>query len=315
MTRKSTLLVFALFAQVLLVAGAESPPPLNGVISSPGAYRLTSDITANDSNAISIETDNVQLDLNGKSITCSNSFSPERKTHGIRVRRRSNISIRNGKIIGCVIGLGIPDSNNVTIERVQFISSRYIAVNGTNTITGLTVRNSTFVDVAGYHSQAYAIGINRPGSNCLIEDNEFRNIYRQAKADPALVGEGVAILLSPDSSGCTIRSNQIENAEVRPNLTIGVWSGSASASVVGNRFINFGRGIAANSATVHVHNNFFWMSKEQWGSYAVGAQRGLATRNVVLDYDFAVQGDISASDNLILPDVDVYNNPVGQDPP
>lgn len=315
MTRRSTLLVFVLVAHLLLAAGAESPLPADGIISSPGTYRLSSDITSDGHTAIVIKADNVHLDLNGKTIRCPRLSAPGQRTHGIRTRKNDNISIRNGKIVDCVIGIGIPDSNNVTIDGVQFISSRYIAVNGTNTITGLAVRNSTFVDVSGYHAQAYAIGVNRPGSNCVIERNEFRDIYRQAHADAAIAGEGVAILLSPDSSGCVIRSNLMENAEVRPNLTIGVWSGSASASVVGNRIINFGRGIAANSATVHVHDNFFWMSKEQWGSYAVGAQHGSATRNIILDYDFGVQGVISASDNLILPDVNVYSQPDGYDPP
>lgn len=315
MTLRSTLLVFVLVAHLPHSAGAESPLPPDGMISSPGTYRLATDITSDRHTAIVVKAGDVELDLNGKTITCPRPSSSEQRTHGIHVRKKHNVSIRNGKIINCVIGIGIPESNNVTIDGIHFVSSRYVAVNGTNTITGLTVRNSTFVDVSGYHSQAYAIGINRPGSNCLIERNEFRDIYRQANADPALVGEGVAILLSPDSSGCMIRFNLMENAEIRPNLTIGVWSGSASASVVGNRIINFGRGIAASSATLHVHDNFFWMSGEQWGSYAVGAQRGSATRNIVLDYDLGVRGDIVASDNLILPDVDVYNKPEGDDPP
>lgn len=315
MTCRSALLVFALVAHFSHSAGAETPLPPDGVISSPGTYRLDSDIASDRHAAIVIKAGDVELDLNGKTITCPRPSSPTQRTHGIHVRKNHSVSIRNGKIINCVIGISIPESNNVTIDGVHFISSRYVAVNGTNTITGLTVRNSTFIGVSGYHSQAYAIGVNRPGSNCIIERNEFRDIYRQAHADPALVGEGVAILLSPDSSGCVIRFNLMENAEIRPNLTIGVWSGSASASVISNRIINFGRGIAAGSATVHVHDNFFWMSGEQRGSYAIGAQHGLVTRNIVLDYDVGVQGEISASDNLILPDVDVYKQAEGDEAP
>jgi hypothetical protein len=315
MTCKSTLLAFALVAYLPHSAIAESLLPSDGIISSPGTYRLSADVTSNGYAAITIKSDDVHLDLDGKSITCPVISGVAQKTHGIHVRRSDNVSVRNGKIIGCVIGIGIPESNNVTIDGVHFISPRYVAVNGTNTITGLTVRNSTIVAVSGYHSQAYAIGVNRPGSNCLIERNEFRDIYRQAHADPAIVGEGVAILLSPNSSGCIIRSNVMENAEVRSNLTIGVWSGTASASVIGNRIINFGRGIAANSATLYVHDNFFWMSAEQWGSYAIGAQHGLVTRNIVLDYDVGVQGEIPASDNLILPDVNVYKQIEADDAP
>jgi hypothetical protein len=42
------------------------------------------------------------------------------------------------------------------------------------------------------------------------------------------------------------------------------------------------------------------MREEQTGSYAIGAQQGLASDNLIIGYDDPILGNIPVSNNLIL---------------
>ncbi|MEM7053341.1 MAG: hypothetical protein AAF446_02220 [Pseudomonadota bacterium] len=78
-------------------------------ISNPGSYRLTGNLSINSVNqtAISVDTDNVSIDLNGFAligiVTCSGgtlSCSDSGSGVGIDAETRANISIRNGTVSG-----------------------------------------------------------------------------------------------------------------------------------------------------------------------------------------------------------------------
>lgn len=70
----------------------------NFVISSSGSYVLTGNLTVADSDGIQINADNVTLDLNGYTITCTGGSSPG---SGVLINgSRENVTVRNGNIVG-----------------------------------------------------------------------------------------------------------------------------------------------------------------------------------------------------------------------
>ena len=275
---------------ILLAAGLAACQPSAVVISEPGEHSLEAP-----SGPLRIATDDIVIDLGGHGIRC------EAEQFGIDATGRERVVIRNGTISGCVIGVNATDSRMVTIEAVDFTGVRKTGVQGSEKTTGLTVRDSVFADIAGYDSQAYAIGIKQTGSDCLAERNVFRNIRRQSGAHPELVGDGVAIVVNMESTGCVIRENLFVNDGPSEPPEIGIWVGAgASATIDGNNIVDFARGIAAYpDATVTIRDNGFKLSKPQADSYAIGAQKGEASGNTIAGYDKAIKGRIGARDNAV----------------
>lgn len=274
--------------------------PANGSISEPGQYTLGSNRNnGHGSNTIiSITASGVELDLNRNILQCGSPAGPDAVTTGINIAG-NDVIVRNGELLGCFQAISIAGST-VTLDELK-IHALYMGVTAMDDVTGLTVRRSEFHDIAGAPDLVYAIGINHPGSDCLIEDNVFTNLQRQPGASPNAEGEGVAVIFTSGSSNCVARQNRHENTETS-HLDIGYWVGDALAVIENNALTDIGRGVAVRPGTdAHVVGNSFTMRQPATGSYAIGASQGLVINNVITGYETPILGEVAGRDNVITP--------------
>lgn len=293
---------YAALASLVFMASpalAASLVPSNGVISSSGEYYLAADRTTTGTTNIEITASGVTLNLNGKTVRCNPANPASAVTFGVKMNTGNN-RVYNGKVTGCFMGVKADGSSGNVIEGIDFSGNTYIGVNG-----GTVIRGNIFDDMAGYEGEPYAIGINAPGGNCLIFGNTFRNLHRQPVSDPEKIGEGVGALLNSGSTNCVVEANWFENDELGSERDIGVWVAvGGSASIHDNSFTNLGWAVA-NRGTTTITDNRFWMRDEEEDSVAIDGDGASATTtatgNVIIDFDDAFLGTVSASDNLILP--------------
>lgn len=277
-------------------AAAASIVPNDGVISASGKYELSADLSASSRFTIRIDANNVTLNLAGRTVRCEPDEPYNAETYGILVRG-DNVTIRNGTVSGCFMGgYTVPGAENVRWESIDFIGNRYIGVTGGSAFIGLS-----FSRFEGHAAAPYVVGINLPANDCEIAGNKFRDIERRADAPAENAGEGVGVIFSTGSTGCVARQNWHENSNVN-HLEIGYWVGSASVLLEENTLTNIGRAIAVSPGwNANVRDNRFWMKTPQSGSYAIGAQQGVADGNVIIGYDTPVLGNIADTNSLIIP--------------
>lgn len=272
-----------------------SSPAWALTISTPGVHRLTGNVSA--VNPIQITANNVLLDLNGYTVTCTPANPATAQTYGIDAANRSNVHIYNGRVTNCYMGIQLANGSNVSIVGVNASGNRYIGAN-VGFSSGVRVVGSTFNNIAGYSPEAYAIGINGVGNNALIEGNTFRGCDRQPTAQG--VGEGVGILVSADTQNVTIRGNWIENDDVSMDC-IGVWVGAGSTGIVVTentitRIAEAIRGAVGTGA-----DNRLYLPEPFAGSTGIDLNTGAAIDNLIVGFDEGFsEGVTDGGGNLIL---------------
>ena len=292
------------FAIAILFVAAVPVAAQNVTISSPGSYTLGQDSVSSGVYNIYINTNDVVLDLNGKKVICAASNPATAVTIGIYVVSKSRITIKNGSISGCMFGVNGSYSTELTLDGVDMSTSTYIGANLAYG-SGNVVRQSKFNSIVGYASEAYAIGINGIGANGIIENNEFKQVYRQSGASAGKTGEGVGILLEPSATNVTIRNNTFINTETRPN-TIAIWGADgATATITNNSITNFAKGIQGYGP-FSVSGNTIGLTSTFTGSAAVSVNSGTAGGNTIVGYDVALFGAITDAGNTV--------QPIGGDP-
>lgn len=237
-----------LLSIVWWAVGTDKSIPITGEINRSGTYVLQHDRNATEKFVIKINADDVILDLNGKTLRCD-SFQPNEYNFGILGIERKNVSIKNGTIEGCVVGVQLSYSSYVRIEKVEFRKIAYmgISLGGRRNV----IVNSDFSNFGGWSGEAYTVGINNPGENCIIEKNEFAEFYRQRNALLSKNGEGVGIIVTLNSKGCQILSNIMKNTNLLQPHSIGIWGLEGyDLSIIGNHLVNFARGVIINTGVV-----------------------------------------------------------------
>lgn len=196
-------------------------------ITTSGTHTLSSNLVST-TTVVSINVDNVVLDLNGFTIRCNPLDPFTAITIGVSTNGHSNIVIKRGSITGCFFGIHGSYNNSLILEDLNLSANTYIGANlgyGQNNI----VRRVTCANISGYTAEAYAICINGIGSNGVVEDSTFTDIYKQAGSSG--VGEGVAILVEANAINVQLRRNNIRNNTVTQN-TIGIWGATGSSATV-----------------------------------------------------------------------------------
>jgi Right handed beta helix region len=297
MISRRTLLAGAVFSAAGCRPAATAVPP-DGVIRKSGSWYVPSHRAADKLFNIRILADDVDLDLNGSTLSHAR---PLEANYGIIADRTSNVVIRDGKITNHSMGVAARDSKNLVVDNVDFTGCHANGISSQRAI-GMRVRNSTFQTIAGWKENPYAIGIKYVGRSAVIENCAFRELYRQ----PGIpgVGEGVAIIVSRGSSDVTIKNNRFENVYIKGEVNIAVWiaSGCTGVAASENDVVNFGRGfISASANPCTIANNRLRMRSREPRSNAIHAPSGAVVQNVVMGYATAISGNAYLRANVVYP--------------
>jgi|GEM_PF-1127253 hypothetical protein len=94
-------------------------------ISAPGYYYLIRNLTYTDGDGITINADNVTLDLMGFTLTGSKIIIDFEDSKGIYIHRRNNVEIRNGTLTGWLRGIHGNVGNNYRIINIRAVGNDY----------------------------------------------------------------------------------------------------------------------------------------------------------------------------------------------
>ncbi|MEO0620456.1 MAG: hypothetical protein AAFZ01_14400, partial [Pseudomonadota bacterium] len=167
-------------------------------ITQPGTYVLSGDLTT-DGHGISVQADNVVIDLNGYTISGPTDSNTE--TFGVSAFDQTNVTVKNGSIDGFMYGIYLSDIvanksstadmtstghvvENLTISNATFRGAR---VEGNDNV----IQNNVIENIGGttVYEHAYAFGIEVFGASEVL-DNEIIEVRGRGATD---IGEGVGI--------------------------------------------------------------------------------------------------------------------------
>ncbi len=249
---KRICLLFVLIAVISIAVSAEEgkvPVYKDCTISSSGHYYLTGNINVSSSPAISINADNVTLDLNGFTITSEPNYFIIHIPEG-----RTGIVIRNGRIKGgfCAIHYTSATQNTrVVIQNLEFIkqSDYSVFLNGAEYAEiegcfidggkGLSVGNSSSpstVKLTGnIITNSSAVGFSVGGViNCEISGNEISGC----------AGSGISVSGNTGwKSTAVVKNNILTNSSFATGNGIALTSSITSCIVSGNTVKYFNNGI------------------------------------------------------------------------
>jgi hypothetical protein len=173
-------LLSALFSPSLLAC---TPITSTGPITQPGKYCLSNALQASGSGIqIAISASNVELDLNGYSLTCPSSqngifltASPQRNVH-----------IKGGSIVGCNIAVNVGKCSGCSVTNMSLLNSgSAITTFGDGTrIEHNRIHHETnggaAIGLNGSHAVVQSnsitggpIGISQAGKNTILRDNSI----------------------------------------------------------------------------------------------------------------------------------------------
>lgn len=274
-----------------------TPITAGGTYSITGDCHLANDINVAGGTALTFTKPGVRLNMNGHTIR-NTAPSPTVHSTGIHGRGSQNLVVEGGSITGFRFGI-----NSTTpwtrLEHIDFSGCLYIGAN----LTGHTSRvlSCTADGIGGVSDAAYAIAINIGAGGCRIEENIFRNIYRQSAAPANTTGEGCPILINSSAGSCTIARNFIEN-DTLARSTIGVFVGFGAAHKLDRNVIRgMERAIvgATENAPMTATRNVLWMPLPKIDSKGIDSNHGTATDNLIVGYDTPVHGNITQQNNTI----------------
>lgn len=219
--------------------------PSSGKVRFSGSYVLANDIATDGLSILDVSGDSVNIDLNGKTISCAPADDGEGPSIGIDIFSKSRVHIRNGSIRGCDIGIRSLLANDFTIDFIDFSKVRYTGIEVV--AERLLISNSKFSHIGGHSAEAYSIGINVRGAvHCHIEKNEFSELYRQERASTRMLGEGVGVIVGSDEADCIISHNKFENQVLETN-SVGLWvAENGQATLTNNLLLGFELGFVGH---------------------------------------------------------------------
>jgi hypothetical protein len=272
----ATLVALPLGAAAPARAGSEryvAITALPATVSTPGCYRLVGNLTLTSANnAITINCDNVVIDLDG--FTIVSAVPAGGQSVGVAASGRSNVTVRNGTLRGFGVGVSLSQTgtapngpSGLVVEDLKVIESELQGIS-LQYVGGAIVRRC---DVVGTISQASApIGIRVSGWNACVLDNVIHRTY-----GPPSSGTATAI----DVSGCVyavVARNVIANPSPLDNLySVGINASGQQVMVTENRIAHMERGISYNLRSplgAGLYSDNFVV--DCWTPYAGGTDAG-----------------------------------------
>lgn len=228
-------------------------------INRSGVYCLKTNLRTGmiSGNAITINADNVVLDLNGFMID-NLAAGAGTETNGIYAYQRQNITVRNGTLRGFYIGINLKDTTPYTtsaghlIEEIRASQNRAIGIFMAG--TGSTIRNNQVAETGGSTLVPDAYAINTVGNGTRVLANDVENVAAYGNGDAF----GIYAVIASNS---TVAGNRVSNlsAPVKQGTGIFLASGiniivrdnSLSGMALGIKFQNSG-------VTGKYMNNVVW---------------------------------------------------------
>lgn len=247
---------------------------------------------------LSIAAPNITLDLGGHTIYCDPDIGM--KT-GVGTGGYSGMTIKNGTIEGCLIGVDAANSDSLTIENLTI---RNLEMSGDENVGGIVVYDSEDVlirncmveltqevhkeAVVNYHSYitidsletfGCAVGVNL----CPEFEPRDNGIIRNSKFDGAIM----AAILDLYSSGILIQNNEFINCETSIMCEPGYPGAVRGILMEENHIYNNVIGVYLTGAVestirnnnIH-HNEMFGIALQPWGD--VYARNNLIANNEVI---------------------------------
>jgi hypothetical protein len=202
-------------------------------ISRPGNYTLRRDFTAREGDAIVISASNVNLDLNGFSVTASEAGTGR----GIVIDNADGVSVHNGKVSGFNTNVIVSGAENVKITGLQ-ISGEGLAPDGGPSEIGIVIIDGRAVTIRKNNISSVNLGIFVRGGGSTgnrIEENVV--VGGPTDAHNLL---GVCYNPAPDSGPAGPVGDSIYNNHIaRFNYAFSVSDGSRSNIFVDNTMSSF----------------------------------------------------------------------------
>ena len=181
-------------------------------------------------NAITINTNNVVLDLNGFKIG-GLSAGAGTLANGIYANQRKNVTIRNGTVRGFYEGIYLADSPPYTISQGHLIKDIRADM---NTFVGIEVRgrgnivrNNQVVNTGGSTLSYSATGILVYGPGARVLNNDVIETKEQSTG----YAYGIALY---DASGAAVENNRIGNSSLGTGTSFGILIQSSADVLVSN---------------------------------------------------------------------------------
>lgn len=245
------------------------------IIDVEGVYCFTENLQTSitTGNAISINADNVIIDLKGWRLDGS-AAGVDTLAKGVYAYGRNNIAIRNGTIRGFYMGIEFScnfpytDSQGYQVEDIRAIANTYrvFYINGSDTV----VRNNTVLDTGGSTQITYAEGMKLQGPGLRLLNNDIGGLVASTSGNANGIfvsyGDGAVIEgnrvydLSTDTGNAFgIYTSSSDDVLVKNNsvarLMYGVRINSGSALVIENQLMNMDDGVNYNGSTGKYRDN------------------------------------------------------------
>jgi nitrous oxidase accessory protein NosD len=218
-------------------------------ITSPGVYCLARDLgfAGTTGAAIRIDSDDVVLDLNGRTLDGS-AAGPATEAVGVGSTGHANLVVKNGTIRGFNAGVQVTTAATATVEGIRAVGNTAsgIAADG----TGLQVRGNQVVGTGGSTipgSRALAIAARGPGG--IVADNDVVDTE-------AVAGSFAYGIHATGADGMVIEGNRITNRATPPGVLFGILIPfSKNVVVSNNRVTNATYGVAFSSFATGVYRD------------------------------------------------------------
>ena len=223
-------------------------------ITKPGTYNLAKSFTyTGTGNAITVEADDVIIDLRGFTLTGNPEVLSANTTAAIFANARQNITVRNGTIRSFFRGVFLEGSNSTgghLVESLRVQNCRFLGIQTKGRYT--IVRNNQVLNTGGSTSLANdRYGIHVQGSNVRILNNDVQEIIPTGSG-PLTVG--IWMIASPAS---VVEGNRVSQITNNSFSSSGIFLKESAGTIVSqNTCISFYNGISfAASDTAEYTDN------------------------------------------------------------
>lgn len=212
-------------------------------ITSPGKYCLASSLNITAGTAITINANDVVLDLNDFTIT-----GGDLVTDIVNVAAGHNgITIRNGTVKDCVAGIDMqPDTNFALVENIRVMDARLAGISAVG--NAIIVRNNHVWNTRGAVGDFSCSGILVGGFNNIVLDNDIDGTVSSGLGS----AHGILVLNSDRS---VVENNRIERTGGGAFNRAIKLENSVRALVVNNRIANSVEGILFAGSTGTFRDN------------------------------------------------------------